>query len=128
MNQRRRVRARAIARPVEQMAAVVASVRGWRVRFFGADLPLDDLVAAYRTIQPFALGLSVSSAACPDTAEQSICDLCRSLAADARVVVGGAGAAALGAGMGAAGAKVLFDRIRSKDEEPADEEDGLDRD
>ena len=70
---------------------------GRSVRVLGASTPVDEIVAAAQALRPAAVGVSISPATANETTRELILELRRHLPSDARLWLGGAGAAMLGA-------------------------------
>lgn len=76
------------------MAAVTAATVGWRVVYLGADLPIDDLVAAVRRHRARMLALGLMSSERSAALANELAGLRGLLPADTAIVVGGRGAQA----------------------------------
>lgn len=72
----------------------VAQSDGWQCRYFGPDLPLDEIVKASWTLRPAALAISVNDSALVDAAFPELRVVVSRLPPQVRAVIGGRGAAA----------------------------------
>ncbi|MEJ2212712.1 MAG: MerR family transcriptional regulator [Gammaproteobacteria bacterium] len=71
------------------MAAIIAAMQGWRVRFMGAEMPATDIAAAVLSTESKGILLSLVSRADEKFLEQEINTLSSALADDIFVIVGG---------------------------------------
>ena len=71
------------------MAAIIAAMQGWRVRFMGAEMPATDIAAAVLSTESKGILLSLASRADEKFLEQEINTLSSALADDTFVIVGG---------------------------------------
>lgn len=78
-----------------QMAALTIALTGRQLRILGANTPLNDIIAATTSLQPLALGLSVSVHTATDETTERINRLRATIPSRTFIWVGGAGAAFL---------------------------------
>ena len=71
------------------MAAIIAAMQGWRVRFMGAEMPATDIAAAVLSTESKGILLSLVSRADEKFLEQEINTLSSALPDDTFVIVGG---------------------------------------
>lgn len=81
------------------MVALLASAAGCRVVMLGPDLPIDEIAGAAREQDADGVGISVSVSSDPARVASMLDELRRALAPRVALVVGGAGAPSMGAGV-----------------------------
>lgn len=91
----------AIATPAGQlmelgalMVAASAAAEGWRVAWFGPNLPASDILLAMRTVKPVAVALSLVHQSRDPAFARELEQLARGVAGHAQLLVGGRAAAA----------------------------------
>jgi methanogenic corrinoid protein MtbC1 len=72
-------------------AAIRLALRGWRITWLGADVPVDDLIGAVREVEPALVGVAVIHPAPAEALVDAAVSIRAAAPASARVVIGGDG-------------------------------------
>ena len=91
------------------MAATSAAAEGWRVVYFGTDLPASEIAAAVRTTKARAVAISLGHESRDPRLRKELELLAKSVRGQATLLVGGRAAAAFALLMRRLGAKIFRD-------------------